>query len=257
MALIEIAHVQKALGPKVVYRDLSLSVERGETLAIIGGSGQGKSVMLKLLIGLIPIDAGEIRFDGEVISGGSERDYASVRQRIAMLFQSGAVFDSLDVYENVAYGLREHMELSEEDIDARVRRALENVGLSELRRAWPTELSVGMRKRVGLARAIATHPEVILYDEPTTGLDPIRIKRIAELIVRLSHSLEVTSLVVTHDMESAYEISDRIAMIQDGGIIFSGTVDELRHTDDARVRNFIEGNAPHDEDVEALLRSAG
>ena len=257
MSLIEFRAVKKAFGPNVVYRDLNLEIEEGELLTIIGGSGQGKSVMLKMLIGLLDIDGGAIFFDGHEISGFSEAQYAPIRRRVAMLFQAGALFDSLNAKENVAYGLREQLDMSEKEISERVRESLAHVGLPGTEETWPADLSAGMKKRVSLARALAIRPEILLYDEPTTGLDPINVTRIADLIVDLNERLQVTSVVVTHDMDTALAISDRITMIQDGFVIFSGTPDEVRASDDPRVRDFIEGNAPVDEDTETLLKSAG
>jgi phospholipid/cholesterol/gamma-HCH transport system ATP-binding protein len=257
MALIEFRGVQKAFGPKVVYRDLNLDIYEGEVITIIGGSGQGKSVMLKMLIGLLDVDSGRISFDGQHISGITEEDYAPIRRRVAMLFQAGALFDSLSTKENVAYGLREQLKMTEMEISERVRESLSYVGLPGTEETWPADMSAGMKKRVSLARALAIRPEVLLYDEPTTGLDPINVTRIADLIEHLNGTLDVTSVVVTHDMDTALAISDRIAMIQDGYVIFSGTPDELLQSDDPRVRDFIEGNAPVDEDTETLLRSAG
>jgi phospholipid/cholesterol/gamma-HCH transport system ATP-binding protein len=257
MALIEFRGVKKAFGSKVVYRDLTLDIHQREVITIIGGSGQGKSVMLKMLIGLLDTDGGQISFDGQRISGITEAEYAPVRRRVAMLFQAGALFDSLNTKENVAYGLREQLDMSEKEISERVRESLTYVGLPGTEETWPADMSAGMKKRVSLARALAIRPEVLLYDEPTTGLDPINVTRIADLIEYLNGTLDVTSVVVTHDMDTALAISDRIAMIQDGYVIFSGTPDELLASGDPRVRDFIEGNAPVDEDTETLLRSAG
>jgi phospholipid/cholesterol/gamma-HCH transport system ATP-binding protein len=257
MSLIEFRGVQKAFGPKVVYRDLNLEVRGREVLTIIGGSGQGKSVMLKMLIGLLSVDGGAIYFDDQQISGMDEAQYAAVRRRIAMLFQASALFDSLNTKENVAYGLREQLDMSEKEISERVRESLTYVGLPGTEETWPADLSAGMKKRVALARALAIRPEVLLYDEPTTGLDPINVTRIADLVEHLNKALDVTSVVVTHDMDTALAISDRIAMIQDGLVIFSGTPDELRASDNPQVRDFMEGNAPVDEDTQTLLRSAG
>ena len=257
MALIEFRGVKKAFGPKVVYRDLNLEIHEGEVITIIGGSGQGKSVMLKMLIGLLEVDAGGIYFDEQQISGITEAQYASVRRRVAMLFQASALFDSLNAKENVAYGLREQLDMSETQIAERVRESLSYVGLPGIEETWPADLSAGMKKRVALARALAIRPQVLLYDEPTTGLDPINVTRIADLIQHLNDTLDVTSVVVTHDMDTALAISDRIAMIHEGFVIFSGTPDELRASNVPQVRDFIEGNAPVDEDTETLLRSAG
>jgi phospholipid/cholesterol/gamma-HCH transport system ATP-binding protein len=257
MALIEFRDVRKAFGPKVVYRGLNLAIERGEALTVIGGSGQGKSVMLKMLVGLLSVDSGEISFDGQVISGLDERGFSKVRRRIGMLFQGAALFDSVSVGENVAYGLREHFrkEMTEEQIAERVDWALSLVGLPGIEQMRPADLSGGMKKRVGLARAIAIRPEVVLYDEPTTGLDPINTERINHLILGLRRSINVTSIVVTHDMKSAFTVSDRMAMVHSGQIILCGTPAEFKASRDPRVHDFIEGIAPVDEDVETLLKS--
>lgn len=255
--LIKFSGVRKAFGPKVVYRGLDLEMYRGEVLTVVGGSGVGKSVMLKLLIGLLKPDAGSILFDGEEVTRMDEQQLARVRQRIAMLFQSGALFDSLSVGENVAYGLEEHFrnKMTSAEIRERVDWALSLVDLPGIEQMRPSDLSGGMRKRVGLARAIAVRPEVVLYDEPTTGLDPINTARVNHLIMGLQEKLKITSIVVTHDMKSAFAISDRMAMVHTGRIICSGTVDEFRASPDARVRDFIEGNAPVKEDVETLLNA--
>ncbi|RLB54533.1 MAG: ABC transporter ATP-binding protein [Deltaproteobacteria bacterium] len=257
MALIEFRGVQKAFGPKRVFIDLNLDIHEGESITIIGGSGMGKSVLLKLLIGLLETDGGSILFDGEQIVNASPKTLTKVRRRIGMLFQGAALFDSLSVGENVAYGLREHLQMSEEAIAERVHESLDSVGLPGIEDMWPADLSGGMKKRVGLARAIAVHPEVLLYDEPTTGLDPINVTRINRLILSLKEKLQVTSIVVTHDMQSAFITSDRLAMIDDGHVIFQGTPDEIRRTEDRRVRDFIEGNADEDLDTETLLRRGG
>lgn len=243
MALIEFRGVKKAFGPKVIYRGLDLQIEAGEALTIIGGSGQGKSVMLRMLIGLLSIDDGEIIFDGQRISGLSEAEYLPIRRRIAMLFQAAALFDSMTVGENVAYGLRSTGELSGAAIRERVAESLAYVGLEGKEELWPGGLSSGMKKRVGLARAIAMRPDVLLYDEPTTGLDPININRIIDLILHLQRNLKITSVVVTHDMHTAISVSNRIAMIDKGGIIFSGSISDIVTCQDPRVKDFIEGNA--------------
>jgi phospholipid/cholesterol/gamma-HCH transport system ATP-binding protein len=253
--IIEFSNVQKAFGPKVIYRGLDLVVEQGETLTIMGGSGVGKSVMLKLLIRLLDSDGGHIRFHGEDVTQMTESRIRVVRQRIAMLFQGAALFDSINVGENVAYGLHEHYrhEMTEKQIVERVDWALSLVGLPGIEPMSPSDLSGGMKKRVGLARAIAVQPEVLLYDEPTTGLDPINTERINHLIRGLKQAIKVTSIVVTHDMKSAFSISDRLAMVHSGRIILQGTPDEFRGTHDPRVADFINGTAPVDEDVETLL----
>lgn len=242
--LIEFVGVQKAFGEKVIYEDLSLAVQRGETLTILGGSGTGKSVMLKLLIGLLTADSGSIRFDGSEISRLSETALLPVRRRISMLFQGGALFDSLSVGENVAYPLREHYAWSEAQIRERVRDKLAQVGLPGTEDLRPAELSGGMRKRVAIARAIAADPEVLLYDEPTTGLDPINTRRINELIRSIQRDLSVTSLVVTHDMQSAFMVADRMAMLSDRRIIATLPREEFRHSRTAAISDFVHAMSP-------------
>lgn len=256
-SFITFKNVQKAFGPKVIYRNLNLNIERGVVFTILGGSGVGKSVILKMLIRLLQPDAGAIHFDGADVLGMESEELARLRQRIAMLFQSGALFDSLNVFENVAYGLNEHFhrKMAESEIRDRVAWALELVGLPGIEPMVPADLSGGMRKRVALARSIAVQPEVVLYDEPTTGLDPINTARVNHLITGLQRRLNITSIVVTHDMRSAFAISDRVAMVHGGRIIFSGTVEELRACNTQRVADFIEGRAPVDEDVETLLNA--
>lgn len=256
-ALIEFSDVKKRFGPKVIYRGLNLTIRKGEVFTVVGGSGVGKSVMLKMLIGLLRADSGSIQFDGSDITKMDEEGLSTVRKRIAMLFQSGALFDSLSVGENVRYGLDEHfhkkMTLAEKN--ERVEWALGLVGLPGIEPMWPADLSGGMRKRVGLARAIAVQPEVVLYDEPTTGLDPINTARVNHMITGLQDKLNFTSIVVTHDMKSAFTISDRMAMVHSGRIIHQGTVEEFRACADPRVSDFIEGRAPVREDVETLLNT--
>ncbi|HEY4117816.1 MAG TPA: ATP-binding cassette domain-containing protein [Byssovorax sp.] len=254
--IIRFAHVSKAFGDHVVYRDLDLDVYSGETLTILGASGCGKSVALKLLIRLIECDSGSITFHGEEITTMGDARVSRLRQQIGMLFQGGALFDSLSVGENVAYGLRQlvHEErLDEAQIRARVGWALDLVGLPDIEPMLPAELSGGMKKRVGLARAVAVRPEVLLYDEPTTGLDPINSHRIANVITSLAAALAVTSIVVTHDLKSAFAISDRLALIHGGEILLTGTPDEFKACRDRRVVDFIEGAAPGGEDVATLL----
>jgi phospholipid/cholesterol/gamma-HCH transport system ATP-binding protein len=255
--LISFKGVRKAFGPKVIYTGLDMDVYRGEVLTIVGGSGVGKSVMLKMLIGLLRADRGSITFDGNEVTNMSEDRLALVRQRIAMLFQGAALFDSLTVGENVAYGLEEHFRdtMTKQDRDERVAWALGLVDLPGIEQMRPSDLSGGMRKRVGLARAIAVRPEVLLYDEPTTGLDPINTARVNHLITGLQEKLNITSMVVTHDMKSVFTISDRVAMVHRGRIICIGTRDEFKASTDPRVSDFIEGRAPVKESVETLLTS--
>lgn len=254
--LIRFEGVKKAFGPKVIYEHLNLEIAPGSAFTILGGSGVGKSVMLKMLIGLLRPDAGRVFFDGREITHLQGDELAKLRQRIAMLFQAGALFDSLNVYENVAYGLKEHFhgKMTKKDIVERVEWALDLVGLPGIESMNPSDLSGGMRKRVALARSIAVRPEVVLYDEPTTGLDPINTARVNHLIMGLKQRLKITSVVVTHDMKSAFTISDRLAMVHGGRIIFAGSVEQLRSCEDPRVSDFIEGRAPENEDVETLLK---
>ncbi len=253
--IITFRDVRKAFGPKVIYRSLNLDVFPGETLTIMGGSGVGKSVMLKLLIRLLEADAGAIKFHDRDVRAMNDTDIARVRRSIAMLFQGAALFDSITVGENVAYGLHEHYrrEMNEAQIKERVDWALSLVGLPGIETMRPADLSGGMKKRVGLARAIAVQPEVLLYDEPTTGLDPINTERINHLINGLKAAIKVTSIVVTHDMKSAFTISDRMAMVHSGEIILWGQPEAFRASKDPRVSDFINGIAPVNEDVETLL----
>ncbi len=239
--LIRWKDVWKAFGPKRIFEGLDLSVRRGETLTIIGGSGTGKSVMLKCLIGLLYPDRGNIWFEGGDVTTYGEKQIREVRKRVAMVFQGAALFDSLTVAENIAYPLREHMkELSEDEIAARVAKNLKMVNLPGIEAMRPSDLSGGMRKRVGLARAIAIEPEVILYDEPTTGLDPISTRVIDELIISMKHQLGCTSIVVTHDMDSAFRVSDRMAMLSKRKIVASGTVEEMQASTNPDVRAFFD-----------------
>jgi phospholipid/cholesterol/gamma-HCH transport system ATP-binding protein len=256
--LIRFEAVKKRFGPKVIFLDLTLDVLRGETLTIMGASGSGKSVMLKMLIGLIHPDEGRILLDGRDIVGMSDEELTEVRRRIAYLFQGAALFDSLTVGENVAYGLREQFwnKMTNAEIDGRVAQALGLVGLPGIQAMRPSDLSGGMKKRVGLARTLALQPEVILYDEPTTGLDPINTARINHLIRGIQRALKLTSIVVTHDMGTAFSVSDRLAMIGKGRILMVGTKEQFRASGTPAVRDFIEGRAPEAEDVASLLSSS-
>ncbi len=258
MPLISFKGVKKAFGPKVVCNGLDLDIRRGETVTILGASGSGKSVSLKMLIGLLTADEGEIHFDGRDVTKMDEHDLYAVRRRIAYLFQGAALFDSLDVGENVAYGLREQNwnTMSEEEIERRVEQSLAMVGLPGIQDMRPSDLSGGMKKRVGLARTLALQPEVILYDEPTTGLDPINTARINHLIVGIKRALGLTSVVVTHDMGTAFTVSDRLVMLGKGRVLLDGTPDDFRRTQNGYVRDFIEGKAPEVEDVEVLLSTS-
>jgi phospholipid/cholesterol/gamma-HCH transport system ATP-binding protein len=242
MSFIEFKGIAKAFDEKVVYTGLNLSIRMGETITIIGGSGSGKSVLLTLLVGLMKPDAGSITIEGTDIVPLSEQELFTVRRRIGMLFQGGALFDSISVGENVGYGLVMHKGMSEREIKDKVARCLEMVGLPGIEKMMPSDLSGGMKKRVALARAIAYDPEIILYDEPTTGLDPTNSNRINHLINELRELLKVTSVVVTHDMRSAFVVSDRLAMLFKGRIEEVGTPDEIERSSNPVVRGFIEGN---------------
>jgi phospholipid/cholesterol/gamma-HCH transport system ATP-binding protein len=240
--MIRIRGLRKRLDSKQVLDGVDLDIASGETLVVIGRSGTGKSVLLKHIIGLMAPDEGSIEIEGEEIVGMSEVRMNEVRMRFGMLFQSAALFDSMSVGENVGLALREHHLAPAAEIDRIVSERLAWVGLQGVEQMKPSSLSGGMRKRVGLARAIAIDPAYILYDEPTTGLDPITGDAINDLIRGMQKRLGVTSIVVTHDMTSAYRVGDRIAMLNDGRVVYEGTIDETRNTTDPLVRQFIEGS---------------
>jgi phospholipid/cholesterol/gamma-HCH transport system ATP-binding protein len=241
--------VYKSFGDHEVLGGLSLSVREGETLTIIGGSGSGKSVMLKILLGLMKLDSGGVFYQNEDVCHMDEEELVATRRQVGMLFQGGALFDSLTVGENVAYPLREHFKYSEDKINEIVRHKLSLIGLPGIENMKPSDLSGGMKKRVALARAIATEPKVILYDEPTTGLDPANTMRINHLIRDLQEKIKVTSIAVTHDMESAFFISDRIAMLYNQKIEFVGSPSEARRSTNMVVQNFIKGQVGDDEKI--------
>lgn len=241
--MIEARALCKGFNSHKVLSGLDLKVQRGETLVIIGRSGCGKSVFLKHVIGLMKADSGQLLVDGTDVSALSTKQLNELRMRFGMLFQASALFDSMTVGENVGFSLIEHTELGEAEIDARVDEALELVGLKDIQDLRPAELSGGMKKRVALARAICMRPEILLYDEPTTGLDPITADAINDLIIQLHDKLKVTSVAVTHDMVSAYKIGTRIAMMFQGGIIETGLPDQIRNSPNPIVRQFIAGSA--------------
>jgi len=241
--MIEIIDVFKSFNGKPVLSGVNLTIKKGETLTIIGRSGEGKSVLLKHIIGLLTPDRGSILIDGEDINKHSSKQMVSLRRRFGMLFQGSALFDSMTVDENVGLGLREHTKISEQEIESIVKKKLSQVGLYNVENQKPAELSGGMKKRVGLARAIAMDPEFVLYDEPTTGLDPIMADTINKLIIHLQNTLDITSIAVTHDMVSAYKISDHLAMLYNGKIILTGTPDEVKNSDNPVVQQFINGQA--------------
>ncbi len=238
MALFEIRGLTKRFDGRTVLDGIQLDIHQGELITLIGRSGSGKSVLLKHLIGLIRPDAGAIVFDGKDVSNLKEREWVKVRQRIGMLFQESALFDSLTVEDNVAYGLREHRMMSEPEIEERVRESLERVSLPGIQQMWPADLSGGMRKRVALARAIAMRPQVVLYDEPTEGLDPINVTRVYRLLNSLRERLGVTTVVVTHNMHAAFQVSDRLAVLHEGKMIAVGTPTEVEALDDVRLDPF-------------------
>lgn len=240
---IECSEVHKAFFRNEVLRGVDLVVAPGESLVVIGRSGEGKSVLLKHLVALLHPDSGSICVDGVDITRMRRKKLYEVRLRFGMVFQGAALFDSLTVGENVALALREHTDLNDAAIRTVCDEKLAMVGLAGTADKQPAELSGGMRKRVGFARAIAMNPECILYDEPTTGLDPITADVINNHIVHLRDELSVSSVVVTHDLASAYKVGDRIVMLHEGRIIYSGTPDEIRSTDHPVVRQFVEGRA--------------
>ncbi len=250
-AVIRLVNVHKRFGKLVVLDGINLELHRGQTTVIIGESGAGKSVLLQHIVRLIPPDSGEIYFKGRRIDNMSERQLASIRPKFGFLFQLGALFDSLTVAENVAFPIREHTRHNRREIEAIVQKKLAIVGLDGLQHQRPAQLSGGQKKRVALARALALDPEVILYDEPTTGLDPPRADTINELILKTERELGVTSVVVTHDMASASKVADRILMLSKGRFIFDGTPEDILKAEDPRVLQFVEGRAT-DEDLKSL-----
>ncbi len=237
--LISVRALCKSFGPKMVLRDVDLDVFEGETLVVLGGSGEGKSVLLRHINGLERPDSGEVWFNGQRLNDLSEDRLFAVRREVAMVFQSGALFDSLTVYDNVSYPLREHGERDESRIRARVHEVLHMVELRDVDGLYPAELSGGMKKRVALARALALYPKAGLYDEPTTGLDPLVTYRINLMIRGLQHRLGFTSVVVTHDLKSAFMVGDRFALLDGGRIRFSGTAEQVRATDDELMKEFV------------------
>jgi phospholipid/cholesterol/gamma-HCH transport system ATP-binding protein len=239
--VIALRRVSKAFDGHVVLDGLDLEVERGETFTILGGSGSGKSVSVKLMIGLLRADRGQVIVNGADVTQLQERDWIPVRQDFGMVFQGSALFDSLSVLDNVSYPLREHTDMSDEEIRKRVAEKLALVGLEGIEEKLPSELSGGMKKRVAVARAVAMDPKVILYDEPTTGLDPANSRRIGELISSLQSRLGVTSVVVTHDLSLCFAVSDRVGLLYEGRLAQVARPDDLRRDPIPQVREFLEG----------------
>ncbi|MGB2650745.1 MAG: ABC transporter ATP-binding protein [Candidatus Omnitrophota bacterium] len=241
--MIELKNIHKSFGMHKVLEDLNLTIKTGESMVIIGRSGCGKSVLLKHIIGLMRPESGEVIIDGTDITKMSSKELNEMRMKFGMLFQGAALFDSLSVFENVGFQLIEYTDKTTDEIKERVTECLSKVGLHGVEKVKPAQLSGGMKKRVGLARAISMSPSIILFDEPTTGVDPIMGDIINELIRHLHDTLDVTSITVTHDMKSAYKIADRIAMLYDKHIIEIGTPDEIQNSDSSIVKQFITGSA--------------
>ena len=226
---------------------MNLDVEEGKTLVVLGASGSGKSVMLKHIVGLLKPDSGEVWFEDDRIDEMQAHELMKIRLKMGFLFQQGALFDSLTNEQNVSFPLIEHMSLSRKEVHERAQRMLRMVGLPDVGPKMPSQVSGGQRKRVALARAIAMEPKVIMYDEPTTGLDPIRSDVISELILKLQKELNVTSIVVTHDMANAFKVADRIVMLYKGKMVFDGTPDDIRASTDPIVSRFVRGEADEEE----------
>ena len=254
--MIEVIDLHKSFGKNHVLKGINLRIEKGESVVVIGGSGSGKSVLIKNIIGLLRPDSGRVIVDGVDITTLNEKELYNVRSKFGMLFQYAALFDSLKVWENVAFALIRQKGLREEEAKKIAIEKLRMVGLVGVEDLMPSELSGGMKKRVGLARAIAHEPEILLYDEPTTGLDPIMADAINDLIIEMRNKLRVTSVAITHDMNSAYKIADRIAMLYNGVIIEVGTPEEIKNTKNPIVRQFITGSAVGPIKIEGVSNNA-
>lgn len=240
-AVISLRQLNITFGTHTVLDNIDLDVYKGETLAVLGPSGTGKSTVLRSMIGLLEPNGGQIFIQGEDVSGLDEDGWNRLRMKMGMVFQYSALFDFLTVGENVAFGLRQHTDKSDEEIQGIVTQMLDLVGLPDTQDLYPAELSGGMKKRVGLARAIAVNPEIVLYDEPTAGLDPIMSRNISRLIKKTQEQLHVTSVLVTHDMQSAFYAADRVAMLYEGNIVAIGTAEEMKNSTNPIVKAFIEG----------------
>lgn len=241
--MIKIKGLKKSFGDKEVLTGVDLEIEAGKITVILGRSGGGKSVLLKHIIGLLKPDEGEILLDGQDITAMTEREFNEVLKRFGMLFQGAALFDSMNVANNVGFPLKEHTDLPDADIMKTVTEKLKRVGLVDVEQMMPSDLSGGMKKRVGLARAIVMDPEIVLFDEPTTGLDPIMSDSIADLVIDTQKALNTTYIVITHDIPLTYKIADKIAMLHDGRIIESGSVEEMKKNPNPIVKQFLEGRA--------------
>jgi phospholipid/cholesterol/gamma-HCH transport system ATP-binding protein len=240
--IIEFSDVHKTFNSNHVHKGINLRIKKGENVCILGDSGSGKSVILKELCGLIGVDKGKILIEGEDITALNEDEISRVRKKIGMLFQGSALFDSLDVYENIAFPIRRNFDYSEDKIKSMVQENLKIIGLTGIEDKYPSDLSGGMKKRVALARALAMSPKILLYDEPTTGLDPTNIRRINQLIRDMQTKFGITAIIITHDIiSSAFEVSDKIAFLYEGKIIFCGSVEQTRNTQIKELRDFIEG----------------
>jgi len=238
---ISYRNLHKSFGPKLVLKGLSLDVQAGETVVVVGGSGSGKSVLLRHTIGLMRPDSGDVYIEGREITRLDEKELIAIRRRVGMLFQAGALFDSMNVFDNIAFGLREIGEVDESEVSRRVHEKLAMVELEGVGDLMPQDLSGGMRKRVALARAIATEPACLLYDEPTTGLDPLTAAAIDRLIRSVQRRLGVTGVVVTHDIKSAFTVGDRLAFLFKGDLLFTGTMEEARASESPQLRAFLTG----------------
>ena len=241
MPAYTLRQIKKSFGTKQVLKGIDLDIHKGETLVILGGSGTGKSVLLRMLIGLIRADSGSITFEEQDITHLKEKDYYPIRRRVSYLFQGGALFDSMNVYQNLAYPLREHTKMTHREILPIVRESLKMVELEKIEHLFPSDLSGGMMKRVALARAIINKPEIILYDEPTTGLDPLTTQAINRLIRKLQHELKITSVVVTHDMSTTTHVADRLAFLETGEIAFYGTLEQAAQSDHKMLTAYLKG----------------
>lgn len=241
----DLQNIKKSFGSKEVLKGIDLKIRKGENLVILGGSGTGKSVLLKTLIGLHTADSGKVLFEGQDITHLNEKEFYPIRKRVSYLFQGGALFDSMNVYQNLAYPLREHTDMTHRQILPLVRETLKMVELEKIEDLYPSDLSGGMMKRVALARAVINRPELVLYDEPTTGLDPLTTRTVNRLIRKLQNELEFTSVVVTHDMSTAQYVADRLVFLESGNLVFEGSLAEAAQSEHPVLRAYLEGD-PHE-----------